>query len=171
MAVGQGLALAERQVLGGQHLQLQGHHEPVFPATWPEAEEAFPGLEHGAPRRHDLEAVEVGQPIGIGLIGPGEPEALDPVLEPAILDQRGGLDAAAHGVRREARRGIGGIRVGPHQLPGARPLQLAAPQDQAVDALATGAPGEETPLHLGAVEACALGEFARRQEPRRPGDA
>ena len=76
VAVGQRLALAERQVLGGQHLQLQRHREPVVRPARPEPEEALAGLEHGA-RRHGLEAVEVGQAIGIGLVGPGEPEALD----------------------------------------------------------------------------------------------
>jgi hypothetical protein len=53
----------------------------------------------------------------------------------------------------------------------ARPLQLAALKDQAVDALAAGAPGEQAALHLGAVEACILGKLTPRQEPRRPGDA
>ena len=76
VAVGQGLAFAERQVLGGQHLQLQRHREPIVRPARPEPEEALAGLEHG-PRRHGLEAVEVGQAIGIGLVGPGEPEALD----------------------------------------------------------------------------------------------
>jgi hypothetical protein len=36
---------------------------------------------------------------------------------------------------------------------GARPLQLAALEHQAIDALATGAPGEQAALHLGALEA------------------
>jgi hypothetical protein len=72
---------------------------------------------------------------------------------------------------REARRGIRGVRVGAHQLACARPLQLAALQDQAIDALAAGAPRHEATLHLSAVEAWALGELARRQEPCRPGDA
>jgi hypothetical protein len=128
-------------MLGGQHLQLQGHHEPVFRATWPEAEEAFPGLEHGA-RRHRLETVEVSEAIGIGLVGPGEPEALNLVLEHAVLNQRRRLDAAANGVRREARRRIRGVGVGAYQLAGAGALQLAALKDQAVDALAAGPPGD-----------------------------
>ena len=86
VAVGQRLAFAERQVLGGEHLQLQRHREPVVRSARPEPEEALAGLEHGA-RGHGLEAVEVGQAIGIGLVGPGEPEALDLVLERAVLDQ------------------------------------------------------------------------------------
>jgi hypothetical protein len=71
----------------------------------------------------------------------------------------------------EAGCGAGGIRVGAHQLPGAAALPLAAPEDQAVDSLAARAPGDEAALHLRAVEPCALGELARRQEPCRSGDA
>ena len=78
--------LRERQVLRGEHLQLQRHGEPVVRPARAEPEEALAGLEHGA-RGHGLEAVEVGQAIGVGLVGPGEPEALDPVLERAVLDQ------------------------------------------------------------------------------------
>jgi hypothetical protein len=131
--------------------------------------EALAGLEHG-PRRHGLEAVEVGQAIGIGFVGPGEPEALDPVLR-AVLDQRRRLDPAADRMCREARRGVGGIGIGANQLPGARPLQLAALKDQIVDALAAGPPGDQATLHLGTIETSAQGELARREEPCRPGDA
>jgi hypothetical protein len=170
VAVGQGLAFAERQVLGGEHLHLDRHRETVIWSTGPEPEEALAGLEHG-PRRHRLQAIEVGQAIGIGLVGPGEPQALNPVLERAVLDQAGGLDAAADGVRRKACRRVRGVGVGAHQLAGARPLQLAALEHQAVDALAAGTPGDQTPLHLGAIESCAQGELPRRQEPCSPGDA
>jgi hypothetical protein len=71
----------------------------------------------------------------------------------------------------EARGGVRGIGVGPHQLAGAAPLQLTTLEDQAVDALAAGAPGHEPALHLRALDPWALGELARRQEPRRCGDA
>jgi hypothetical protein len=87
VAVRQRLAFAERQVLGGQHLQLQRHGEPGLRPARPEPEEALAGLEHGA-RGHGLEAIEIGQAIGIGLVGPREPEALDAVLERTVLDQR-----------------------------------------------------------------------------------
>ena len=157
-------------MLEGQHLQLERHCEPILRAARPEPEEALAGLEHGA-RSHGLEAVEVGQAIGIGLVRPGEPESLDLVLEGTVLDQRGGLDPAADRVCGEARRGIGGIRVGAHELSGPCPLQLAALEDQAVDGLATGAPGDQATLHLCAIESCALGELTRRQEPSRSGDA
>jgi hypothetical protein len=110
VAVRQRLAFPERQVLRGQYLQLHRDREPVVRPARPEPEEALARLEHG-PCRHGLEAVEVSQAIGIGLIGPGEPETLDPVLERAVLDQTRWLDPAADGVGGEARRRIGGIRL------------------------------------------------------------
>ena len=152
VAVRQRLALAERQVLGGQHLQLQRHREPIVGSARPEPEEALAGLEHGA-RSHGLETVEVGEAIGIGLVGPGEPEALDFVFELRFVHQAGGLDAAAHGMGGEARRCVRGVRVGAHQLAGARPLQLTTLEDKAVDGLAAGMPGHEAALDLGALEA------------------
>jgi hypothetical protein len=36
---------------------------------------------------------------------------------------------------------------------------LATQEDQAVDALAAGAPGDQAPLHLSAVESCGRGEL------------
>jgi hypothetical protein len=76
VAVGQGLALGKRQVLGGEHLQLQRDGEPVVRPARAEPKEALAGLEHRA-RGHGLQAVEIGQAIGVGLVGPGKPEALD----------------------------------------------------------------------------------------------
>jgi hypothetical protein len=157
-------------VLGRKHLQLQRHGESVLRAPRAEAEEALAGLEHRA-RGHGLQAVEVGQAIGIRLVGPGEPQTLDLVLEPAVLDEARRLDPTADRVRSEACRCIGRVGVGPHQLSGAGPLQLTALENQAVDALTTGAPGDQAPLHLSAVEAGARGKLARRHEPRRSGDA
>jgi hypothetical protein len=170
VAVRQRLALGKRQVLGGQHLQLERDRKPIIRPARPEPEEALAGLEHRT-RGHGLEAVEVGQAIGIGRVGPREPQTLDLVLERDVRDKGRRLDAGTDSMGRKARGGIGSIGIRAHQLPGARPLQLAAVQDQAVDALAAGAPGDQAPLHLGAVEPCALGQLARRQEPRRPGNA
>jgi hypothetical protein len=167
---GRVFAFAERQVLRGEHLQLERHREPIVRTARAEPEEAFAGLEHGA-RGPGLETVEVGEAIGIGLVGPGEPEALDLVLERAVLDQARRFDAGADSMGSEALRGIRGVGIGAHQLSGARPLQLAALEHQAVDAFATGPPGHQPALHLGAVEACAERELPRRQEPCRPGDA
>jgi hypothetical protein len=54
---------------------------------------------------------------------------------------------------------VGGVRIRAHQLPGAGPLQLTALEDQAIDALATGTPGDQAPLHLSAIEVYARASF------------
>jgi hypothetical protein len=75
-------------VLGGEHLQLERDRKSIFRSAGAEPEEALAGLEHGA-RGHRLQAVEVGQAIGVGLVGPGEPEALNPALEVGVVHQVG----------------------------------------------------------------------------------
>ena len=50
IASGRNLVAVERQHLGGQHLQVQRHREPVLESPGPEAEEHFPGNEHLARR-------------------------------------------------------------------------------------------------------------------------
>ena len=90
VAVRQRLALGKRQMLGGKHLQLERDREPVVRSARTEAEEALARLEHRA-CRHRLQAVEVGQAIGIGLVGPGEPEALDLVFDRASSTSEDGL--------------------------------------------------------------------------------
>ncbi|EEW23720.1 efflux transporter, RND family, MFP subunit [Rhodobacter ferrooxidans] len=85
---------------------------------------AFTGNEHLA-RHHRLQTVEIGQPVRIGLIRPGEPEPLHLVAQSRILDQRRRLDPVAHQVRGKCFAGIGGITIGHHQL--ARPRQQTRP--------------------------------------------
>ena len=86
VAVRQGLAFVERQVLRREHLHLHRHGQAIPSPSWPKSKEALPGLEHG-PRRHRLETVEVCQSIGVGFVRPGKPKLLDPILEHRILDQ------------------------------------------------------------------------------------
>jgi hypothetical protein len=82
VAVRRRLGLLEGQHLGLQQLQLQRHQQPVLGPARAQPHEALAGDEHLA-RDHGLQAVEVGQPVGIGLVGPGEPEPLDPVAHAA----------------------------------------------------------------------------------------
>ena len=86
IAGGRHLIAVERQHLGGEHLQLQGNHQPVLGPPWPEPEEHFPGDEHLA-GRPPLQPVEIGEALGIGLIGPVEPQLLDIGLERCISNQ------------------------------------------------------------------------------------
>jgi hypothetical protein len=42
-------------------------------------------------RPSGLLAVEIGQPVGIGLVGPGKPKFLHAITNGGIVDQRRGL--------------------------------------------------------------------------------
>jgi len=66
------LRLLERHHFRLEKLQLQRHREAVLQPARPHADEALTGDEH-LPRDHRLETVEVGQPVRVSLVGPGEP--------------------------------------------------------------------------------------------------
>ena len=93
--------LVEGQHLRLQQLQLQRHQQPVLRPARPQPHEAFARHEHLA-RHHGLQPVEIGQPVGIGLVGPGEPEPLHAIPQVRILDQRRGLDPVADEVAAKA---------------------------------------------------------------------
>ena len=91
------LVAAQRQHLCRQHLQLQRDHQAVLRPARPEAEEHLAGDEHlagGTP----LQAVEVGEAVGVGLVGPLQPQRLHHGLQRRIADQRRRLDAGADNV-------------------------------------------------------------------------
>jgi len=71
----------------GQHLQLHRHAQPVFCSPSADAQEDFACQEH-LPRCPALQPEEVGQPLGIGLVGPGQPELLQFLLLRGIRDLR-----------------------------------------------------------------------------------
>ena len=81
------LGLLEGEHLRLEKLQLQRHGQPIFRAAGTHAHEAFAGHEH-LPGCHGLQAVEVREPVGIRLVGPREPQPLDPIAERSVLDQR-----------------------------------------------------------------------------------
>ena len=70
------------------------HAQDPRRSQWAQPHEAFARHEH-LPRNHRLQAVEIGQPVRIGLIGPGEPQPLHLIANGRILDQRRRLDAVA----------------------------------------------------------------------------
>ena len=89
--------LVEWQHFRRQHLQLQGHCQPILDPPRPDPDKDLTRQKHLA-RRPALQPVEIRQALGIGLIGPGQPEPLHPVPQGGILDQRRGLDPIAHQV-------------------------------------------------------------------------
>ncbi|MBR1068296.1 hypothetical protein ABIF93_005900 [Bradyrhizobium japonicum] len=60
------------QHLAFKHLDLQRHRKSVLNAPGAEADEALARLEQGS-RGHRLQAVEVGEDVGVALVGPVEP--------------------------------------------------------------------------------------------------
>ena len=150
------LHLLERQHLGLQELQLQRHQQPVLGAAGAQPDEALAGDEHLA-RDHALQAVEVGQPVGVGLVGPGEPEPLHPVADLGVLDQRRGLDAVADQVGGEGLAGIAGVAVGDDELAGARQQPRTAGGNQRVDVLQRRLPAAQAALRHRAFEPGAHG--------------
>ena len=145
------LHLLERQHLRLQELQLQRHQQPVLGAARAQPHEALAGDEHLA-RDHALQAVEVGQPVGVGLVGPGEPEPLHAVADLGVLDQRRGLDAVADQVGGEGLAGVAGVAVGDHELAGAGQQPRAAGGDQRVDVLQRRLPAAQAAARHGAFE-------------------
>ncbi len=70
------LVAIERQHLRGQHLQLQRHRQAILRPPRSEPKEHLARDEHFA-RGAALQAVEVGETLGVRFIGPVEPELLD----------------------------------------------------------------------------------------------
>ena len=132
VAAGRDLVAIERQHLRREHLQLQRHREAVLRPARPEPEEHLAGDEHLA-RGAALQAVEVGEALGIGFVGPVEPELLDLRLELGIRDQRRRLDAGADHVAGPALDRVGGIAVVAHEPAGARRDVGAGRRDQRVE--------------------------------------
>ena len=95
VAVVECLVVVQGQHLGRQHLQLQRHGQAILGTTWPNAEEHLPRDEQLASGAALL-AIEVGEPFGIGLVGPAQPQPLHPILEHRIGNTRRGFDAGAH---------------------------------------------------------------------------
>ena len=82
-------SIVQRQHFRGEHLQLQRHRQSVVGAPRAEAQEELARQKHRA-RGHGLEA-RSRSGTGIGLVGPGEPEALDLVLSARSSTNEDGL--------------------------------------------------------------------------------
>jgi len=105
VAVGGCLGLLEGQHLGLQELQLQRHHQTVFGASGTQPDKTLACHEHFA-RDHGLQPVEGGQPVRVGLVGPGEPESLDTVPLVRLPDQCEGLIPSPTGLAAKASQAL-----------------------------------------------------------------
>ena len=145
VAVRIGLRLFKRQHLGLKKLQLQRHKEPILRPSGPQAHEALARHKHLA-CDHGLQAVEIGQPICVRLVRPGEPELLDLVPQCRIRDKRRRLDTVPNKVGRKGLAGVRRITVGHYQF--ARPRQQfgSARSDERVDVLERWVPAPQAPL-------------------------
>ena len=101
-------------------MQLQGNPEIVLGPTRPEPEEHLAGDEHLA-HRPPLLSIEVGEAFGIRLVGPGQPEFLDGLLEFGVADLRRRLDPRADDIAGAGFDRVGGVAVVAHQVPGRAP--------------------------------------------------
>ena len=91
-----------------------GTDQPVLGPARAEAEEHLAGDEQLA-RGAALLAVEVGQPLGVAVVGPLQPQALHRGLGIGIGDQRGRLDPGTDDVAGPALDRVGGVAVVAHQ--------------------------------------------------------
>jgi len=152
VAVVECMVVIQGQHLGRQHLQLQRHGQTILGPARANAEEHLAGDEQ-FPSGAALLAIEIGQPLGIGLIGPAQPQALHPILEHRIGNARGGLDARAHCIAGPGLDRIGGIAVVADQIPGTGGHVGASRLDQRVDVGAAGSEGFEAACGQAALEA------------------
>ena len=143
--------LFQRQHLGRQHLQLQGHAQPIARAAHPDPEEHLACHEHltgGAA----LEPVEIGESLRVCIVGPGEPEALQLFLARGIHDFRDRLDPVADGVGGPAFDRIHRIAVVAHKPAGAGGDVGTSGCNQRVDMRARRAEPAQAPVVLAGVE-------------------
>jgi len=139
------LDLLERQHLRLQKLQLQRHQQSILRPPWPHPHETLARDKHLA-SDHGLQAVEIGQPIGIRLIRPGEPELLNLVAQRRVSDERRRLDAIADEVRGKGLTGVRRVAVGDDQFPRARQELWATRSNQRVYVLERRVPTAQAAL-------------------------
>ena len=118
---GQVLIERHRQMLGFEHLDLQGHRQTIFGPSIAQPDQGFPAFEHGA-RRQCLQSVEVRQAGRIGAFTPVPPQGMDGFTQGVVLHHRLWLDAGADGVRHVGINPGGGPGISAHQIttPGAQ---------------------------------------------------
>ena len=122
------------QLLGFEHLQLQWHAQPVLRSTRAQPHDALSALDR-CPADQGLQAVEIGQPRSIRLVGPAKPQLLELSLYRRIRVLRLRLDPGADRVGDEAVDRIRGPCVAAHHVTRARAQRVAPAAHQRVDAV------------------------------------
>jgi hypothetical protein len=89
------LVLLEWKHLGREQLDLQRHDKTVLGIPGAQADETFACFEHFASDER-LQAVEIGEPVGVGLVRPVTPDLLQLGLQVRVIEHRGGCDARPH---------------------------------------------------------------------------
>ena len=148
---GQGAVHVEGQHFGREHLQLQRHGQPILDPARADADEDLARQKHLA-RRPALQAIEIRQPFGIGIIGPGEPQRLQLFLPGRIHDGGRRLDSIADDIAGEAFHRIGGIAVVPDKPAGAGGDGVAGGRNQCVHMRAAGPEPAQATIGLRGIE-------------------
>jgi hypothetical protein len=119
VAAGHDLVSVQRQHLRRKHLQLEWDREPILRPARPEPKEHLARDEHLA-RGAPLQPIEVREGLGVGLVGPVEPDLLHLRLECGLHDQGRRLDAGADHIAGPALNRISRVAIVAHEPAGAR---------------------------------------------------
>ena len=87
----------DRQVLGFQHLNLQGHRQSILRPAIAQAHQRFAAFEH-RPASQRLQSVEIRESRGIGVDRPVAPERLNGFANRRLRHHRLRFDAGTDGV-------------------------------------------------------------------------
>lgn len=115
VARGQVPVQSGRQVLGLEHLQLQTHRQTVLGTAPAQAHQRLAAFQHRAAGER-LQAVEVGESCGVGLLHPVPPQRVDGLAHGRISHHALRLDAGADGVGHEGLDARGRPGVAPGEI-------------------------------------------------------
>jgi len=139
VAVRQVLVLGRRQVLGFEQSELKRNRQPILGPALADAHQALAGLDRGAAHER-LQSVEIRQSSGVRLVGPAQPEFLEPPFHRRVEMPGLRLDAGAHAVADKALNRVAGPGVPANHIAGAGTQRIAPAADKGVDLIARGVP-------------------------------
>jgi len=129
-----------------------------------DAHQALAGLDSG-PAHQGLKPVEVGQPGGVRLVGPAQPEFLEPPFHRRVEMPGLRLDAGAHAVADEALDRVAGPGVPADHVARAGTQSVTAATDEGIDPVARGVPALRA---ARAGSGLVAGDGAQGRDERRP---